>query len=78
MLYSFVMIAPRPDVDLDALETEMRADAAEMHAISARLAARLAVYDDHNGWCGKGMRDCADWVTCNLGFNPQNVITIGF
>src|SRR5437879_7605423 len=66
------MITPQPDVDLPSLEEEMRADAAEIHAISARLAARLAVYDDHNGWCGTGMRDCADWVTCNLGFNPQN------
>ena len=66
------MIAPQPDVDLDALQERIRERAAGIHAQTAELARDLAVYDDHNGWCGKGMRDCADWVTCNLGFNPQN------
>jgi hypothetical protein len=66
------MIALPPAVDLELLEAEIRADAADIHAREARLAARLALFDEHDGWRGMGLRDCADWVTCNLGFNPQN------
>ena len=66
------MIAPQPDVDMDALERRMRERAAAIHAQSAELARDLALFDELDGWRGTGMRDCADWVTCRLGFNPQN------
>ncbi|HVS44625.1 MAG TPA: DUF222 domain-containing protein [Candidatus Dormibacteraeota bacterium] len=66
------MIALPPDADLDALEAEIRAEAAEIHARTARLAARLARFDELDGWRGYGLRDCADWVVCNLGFDRPN------
>ena len=66
------MIAPSPGHDLQALEAEIRADAAELHARTAALARKLALFDELEGWRGMGMRDCADWVTCTLGFSPHN------
>jgi len=66
------MISPQPDMDVTALEAEIRADAAEIHARMARLASRLAVFDELHGWGGTGMRDCQDWITCNLGFDRPN------
>src|SRR4029077_5718320 len=32
----------------------------------------LVLFDELDGWRGMGLRDCADWVTCNLGYNIQN------
>src|SRR5438105_501915 len=66
------MIAPQPDVDLPSLEERIRERAAAIHAQTAELARDLALFDELDGWRGTGMRDCADWVTCHLGYNPQN------
>jgi Domain of unknown function (DUF222) len=66
------VIALPPDPDLQALEAEIRAEATEIHARMARLAERLARFDELDGWRGYGLRDCADWVVCNLGFDRPN------
>jgi hypothetical protein len=65
------MIA-QPTVDLDALETRIRERQVRIDAETAEQARDLAVFDDHQGWRRSGMRDCADWVSCNLGRDPQN------
>jgi hypothetical protein len=67
-----VMIAQLPGIDLEALERRIRERNARIQADTAEQARDLAVFDDHEGWRGTGMRDCADWITCNLGVNLQN------
>jgi hypothetical protein len=66
------MISLPPAVDLESLERRIRERSARIHAETAELARNLALFDEHDGWRGMGLRDCADWVTCNLGYNPQN------
>jgi hypothetical protein len=66
------MIAQLPGIDLEALERRIRERNARIQADTAEQARDLAVFDDHEGWRGTGMRDCADWITCNLGVNLQN------
>src|SRR4030081_1921652 len=66
------MIAQEPSVDVEALERRIRERQARMNADSAGQARDLAIFDEYDGWRGVGMRDCADWVTCNLGYRPQN------
>jgi len=70
-----VMIALQPvgDVLSDALlEDEIRAAAADIHARMARLAERLVDFEERGLWRGSAMRDCAEWVSCNLGFDRHN------
>jgi hypothetical protein len=66
------MIAARSDLDLASLEKRIRERNARIDAETAGLARDLAVFDDHEGWRATGMRDCADWVSCNLGRDRQN------
>jgi hypothetical protein len=69
------MIAQLPGVDVQSdedFESEILADAADIHARMARLAGKLVVFDERGLWRRMAMRNCEDWVTCRLGFDrPQ-------
>jgi hypothetical protein len=69
------MIGPQPTVDVlsdEEFESEILADAADIHARMARLAGKLVVFDERGLWRRMAMRNCEDWVTCRLGFDrPQ-------
>jgi hypothetical protein len=71
----FVMIVPQPPLDAQSdedFESEILADAADVHARMARLAGKLVVFDERGLWRRMAMRNCEDWVTCRLGFDrPQ-------
>jgi hypothetical protein len=69
------MIALQPPLDAPSdedFESEILADAADIHARMARLAGKLVVFDERGLWRRTAMRNCEDWVTCKLGFDrPQ-------
>jgi len=65
------MIAQLPGVDVQSdedFESEILADAADIHARMARLAGKLVVFDERGLWRRMAMRNCEDWVTCRLGW----------
>jgi Domain of unknown function (DUF222) len=66
------MIALQPDVDVVALEDRIRERNLLLQMLTAWQAEDLALFDELHGWGGKGLRDCADWVTNNLGYSPHN------
>src|SRR5580693_7735661 len=66
------MIAAPATVDVQSLELRIRERGARIEALTAEQARDLVLFDELGGWRGTGMRDCADWVSCNLGHNLQN------
>ena len=66
------MIALQSDVDVLALEDRIRERNLLIQVITAAQAADLARFDELNGWLGAGRRDCADWVSCSLGYSLHN------
>ena len=67
-----VMMALQADTDVQALEERIRERNLCIQALTAAQADDLALFDELHGWGGSGMRDCADWVTCSLGYSPHN------
>lgn len=65
------MIALQPELD-ETLERRIRDRAARIHAETAELARDLVAFDESGCWRGTGMRDCADWITSNLGYDRPN------
>src|SRR5438132_4710167 len=66
------MIAPQPDVDVDALKDRILERNLCIQALTAAQAEDIAVLDELDGGHGGGRRDCADWVSCTLGYSPHN------
>src|SRR5437588_5063645 len=66
------MIAPQPDVDVDALKDRILERNLCIQALTAAQAEDIALLDELAGWHGDGSRDCADWVSCTLGYSPHN------
>lgn len=67
-----MMIALQNEVDVLTLEDRILERNLCIQAMIAAQARDLALFDEMGGWRAAARRDCADWVSCTLGYSPHD------